>query len=329
MIASSTSSGAWPLAAASVVIASLALPARATEIIVPEIVATHPHDTTAFTEGLLFANGVLYESTGNYGQSTLREVNPTTGTVLRHIDLGASYFGEGLARVGEQLTQLTWQEHVAFIYDRATFALVDTHIYTGEGWGLCYDGTRFVMSDGTDRLQFRDPATFALLDTVGVTVDGVALQRLNELECVGDVIFANVWYSNVIVRIEPSTGIVTTQINCSGLLTIAEAQNADVLNGIAFNPATGTFFITGKLWPKLFEARFGNLVPAPDGGPMKDGGPQAGDPTGLGDGARAPTDPAKTHAGCCAAGPADPSTAALILTLWITRAWRRRSSGPR
>lgn len=220
------------------------------------VLSTSPHDPDAFTQGLLLHDGTLYESTGRYGVSDLRAVERSTGRVLRSAPLTRTSFGEGLALVGERLIQLTWVEHVAFEYDLATFRPLGEFAYTTQGWGICYDGARLVMSDGSDTLYFRDPATFAVTGQIRVTLNGQPRTQLNELECVGDVVFANVWQTDTIVRIDPRTGVVTATINASGLLTPAERAHADVLNGIAYDASRGTFLITGKLWPKLFEVQF-------------------------------------------------------------------------
>jgi glutaminyl-peptide cyclotransferase len=224
-----------------------------------KVLSVRPHDPNAFTQGLLLHDGSLYESTGLKGRSTLREVDPQTGAVKRKVDMPADYFAEGLALVGDRLIQLTWQNGKALLYDRADFKPVGELHYDGEGWGLCWDGTRLVMSDGSDRLTFRDPKTFAILSTLGVTVGGQPAYQLNELECVDGAIYANVWQTDDILRIDPKDGRVTAVIDASGLLTREERLKTDVLNGIAWDPAAKSFLITGKLWPKLFEVRF---VPA-------------------------------------------------------------------
>jgi glutaminyl-peptide cyclotransferase len=220
------------------------------------VVATYPHDTGAYTQGLLWHDGTLYESTGQYGESTVRQVELATGRVLRQAELPRQYFGEGLALVGSRLVQLTWQEGVALIWGLADVAPRGEHRYTGEGWGLCYDGRRLVMSDGSARLTFRDPESFAVIGGVDVTLSGVPADRLNELECVEGAVYANVWRDQEIFRIDPGDGRVTAVINASGLISAKERLLADVLNGIAYRPETETFFITGKLWPKLFEVVF-------------------------------------------------------------------------
>lgn len=201
-------------------------------------------------------NGSLYESTGLYGQSSLREVDPATGTVIRQIPLTELYFAEGLERVEDRLIQITWQEQIAFVYDIATFTQIKTFTYEGEGWGLCYDGTALYMSNGSDQLTVRDPDTFVVRQTIPVTLDGQPVVRLNELECVGSTIFANIWQTDTIVQIDKVTGQVVASIQADGLLTPEEAAATDVLNGIVYLPATDTFLITGKLWPAMFEVRF-------------------------------------------------------------------------
>jgi glutaminyl-peptide cyclotransferase len=221
-----------------------------------KVLSTRPHDPGAYTQGLLLDNGSLFESTGLYGQSSLREVNPQTGAVKRKVNVPQQYFAEGLTLVGDRLMQLTWQEQKAFVYKLADFTKVEEIRYDGEGWGLCSDGTRLVMTDGSDRLTFRDPKTFAVLGGVNVTLSGRLIDRLNELECVGGAIYANVWQTDDILRIDPGSGKVTAVIDASGLLTPAEHERAEVLNGIAWDPAKKTFLITGKLWPKMFEVVF-------------------------------------------------------------------------
>lgn len=221
-----------------------------------EIVAEYPHDPAAFTQGLLLRQNQLFESTGLRGRSTVRAVDLASGTVQRQVDLPPELFGEGLAAVGPRLIQLTWTSGVARVYDRATFALEREHSYTTQGWGLCYDGSRLVMSDGSSTLYFRDPDTFELQGQVEVRENGERRDRLNELECVNGKVYANVFETDWIVEIDPDTGTVTAAIDASGLLTSAERARADVLNGIAYRTETGTFFVTGKLWPRLFEVRF-------------------------------------------------------------------------
>ena len=215
-----------------------------------------PHDTSAYTQGLLWWNGRLYESTGQYGTSDLRRLDPATGEVEQRVDIEAAYFGEGLARVGDELVMLTWKAQRAFVFGLERFDRRRTLRYRGDGWGLCNDGRRLVMSNGSNRLTFRDLRTFEPLGDVAVTLRGLPLMQLNELECVGDAVYANVYQTDYLVRIDPSNGRVTHQIDASGLISPAEARRADVLNGIAFDPGTERFYITGKLWPTMFEVTF-------------------------------------------------------------------------
>jgi len=221
-----------------------------------EVLASHPHDRGAFTQGLLLHGDSLFESTGLNGSSTVREVEPSSGRVLRSVPLPQELFGEGLAQVDDRLVQLTWTSGIARIYELASFDLVGELHYQGEGWGLCHDGKRFVMSNGSDRLTFRDEDSFAETGSVAVTLDGRPLTQLNELECVEGKVYANVWRTNSIVEIDPATGAVTASIDASGLLSDAERPGTDVLNGIAYDPAHQSFYLTGKLWPRLFEVRF-------------------------------------------------------------------------
>lgn len=226
------------------------------ETLTVEVLSVRPHDPTAYTQGLLLHEGVLYESTGRYGQSDLRRVDPQTGRVLRRLRLPPDLFGEGLARRGDRLVQLTYREQKAFVYGIEAFDPLGQFSYQGEGWGLCHDGEHFIMSNGSDTLTFRDPDTFEVTGQVPVTRDGRAVRNLNELECVGNEIYANIYRTDRIVKIEKNSGRVTAEIDASGLLSPSERLRADVLNGIAHDPETGSFLITGKLWPKLFEVRF-------------------------------------------------------------------------
>jgi glutaminyl-peptide cyclotransferase len=231
-------------------------PSSGMERLKVQVVSTRPHDPGSFTQGLVLHEGSLYESAGQYGGSSLREVDPQTGAVKRRVEMPQQYFAEGLALVGDRLIQLTWQEKVAFVYDRATFEKKGEFLYDGEGWGLCHDGKRLVMSDGSDRLTFRDPATFAPAGSVNVTFSGRPAYKLNELECVDGAVYANVWGADAILRIDPETGRTTAVIEASGLLTPEEQGRADVLNGIAYDPVKKTFLLTGKYWPKMFEVKF-------------------------------------------------------------------------
>jgi glutamine cyclotransferase len=230
------------------------------QVMVPEVISVYPHDTGAYTEGLLWYNGYLYESTGQYGLSTLRKVDPKTGEIVQSISLPQEYYGEGLARVGDKLIQLTWKTQIAFIYNLDTFEQIGTYQYQGEGWGLCNDGRYLYMSDGTPFLQLRDQDTFDLFFSGLVTLQGGYVNELNELECVGDYVYANVWHTEYIAKIDKMNGVVVAVIDCSSLLTADErtqlTSSEAVLNGIAYDPETDTFLITGKYWPKMFEVRF-------------------------------------------------------------------------
>jgi glutaminyl-peptide cyclotransferase len=222
----------------------------------PEVLAELPHDTTAFTQGLEMDGGVLYEGTGLEGRSRLRELDPTTGAVGRSVPLRDELFGEGVTVVGDRIWQLTWRNGVAVEWDRASLSPRREVQMAGEGWGLCFDGSRLVRSDGSDRLRFHDPETFAELGSVAVTFDGAPLTQINELECVDRQVWANVWQTDRIVRIDPADGRVTAVVDASGLLDPAKRAGADVLNGIAAVPGTDEFLVTGKLWPTMFRVRF-------------------------------------------------------------------------
>jgi glutaminyl-peptide cyclotransferase len=223
------------------------------------VVHSYPHDPRAFTQGLVYNDGVLYESTGLNGQSSIRKVRVETGEVLQVRRLEPHYFGEGIALWGGSVVQLTWQSEVGFVYDQATFDRTGTFNYPGEGWGLTQDGTHLVMSDGSARLRFLDPKTFREVRRVTVRDGSQPISQLNELEYVRGEIFANVWQTERIVRIDPATGQVKGWIDMHGLLTPAEAQGSDVLNGIAYDAKGDRLFVTGKLWPRLFHIQ---LVPA-------------------------------------------------------------------
>jgi glutaminyl-peptide cyclotransferase len=221
------------------------------------VVATHPHDEAAFTQGLVWAgDGQLFESTGRRGQSSVRRVDVETGEVLQDHALGAEYFAEGLALVQERLIQLTWQEGTAFVYDATSFEVTTTFTYDGEGWGLCFDGDRLVMSSGNSTLVFRDPETFESEGQVRVTFEGQALDDLNELECIGDRVYANVLGDDRIYEIDPSTGAVTAVVDASALDPEHDEARGEVLNGIAYDPSTGHYYLTGKNWPSLYEVTF-------------------------------------------------------------------------
>jgi glutaminyl-peptide cyclotransferase len=221
-----------------------------------EVVNVYPHDPHAFTQGLVYDGGVLYESTGEYGQSSLRKVELQTGKVMQRRDVAEEYFAEGLALFEGRLFQLTWQAGKGFIYDRETFAPQGEFSYAGEGWGLTHDGSSLVLSDGTNQLRFLDPATFRVRRAVNVYDRGERVEQLNELEYVNGEIFANVWQADRVARIEPQSGRVVGWVDFAGLLPDQDRLPAtDVLNGIAYDAAQDRLFVTGKNWPKLFEVR--------------------------------------------------------------------------
>lgn len=225
------------------------------------IVNTYPHDPDAFTQGLVYDDGVFYEGTGRWGESTLREVMVETGAVIRSHALAPQYFGEGITLLNDRIYQLTWQEETGFIYDRKTFAEQQTFTYPGEGWGITHDGQRLIVSDGTSTIYFRDPDTLEETGRITVRDDQGPLNRLNELEYVNGEIWANIWMTDRIARISPETGAVLGYVNLDGLLdTSSLTRPVDVLNGIAYDAQTGRLFVTGKLWPSVFEIE---LVPAP------------------------------------------------------------------
>jgi glutamine cyclotransferase len=219
------------------------------------VVHTYPHDRDAFTQGLQVVDGLFYEGTGLNGRSSLRKVKIETGEVTQKRDVPAQYFGEGITVRGNELFQLTWQSGLALVYDKQTFTPKRQHKYTGEGWGLTQDASSLIMSDGTEFLRFLEPATFAEKRRLRVTAAGAPLKNLNELEFVKGELFANVWQTDYVARIDPATGTVTGYVDFRGLLTPREREATDVLNGIAYDQATDRLFITGKLWPRVFEVR--------------------------------------------------------------------------
>lgn len=222
------------------------------------IVNSYPHDSRAFTQGLVYRQGFLYESTGQYGASSLRKVKLETGEVVQQQAVPSKYFAEGLTDWGNQLIQLTWQTNVGLVYDLSTFAVSRTFAYPGEGWGLANDGKRLILSDGQPegQLRFLDPATFRQTGRITVRDEGAPVARLNELEVVRGEVFANVWYTDRICRIDPATGRVTGWIDLAGLLPAGMRSGQDaVLNGIAYDAARDRLFVTGKYWPRLFEIK--------------------------------------------------------------------------
>lgn len=226
------------------------------EKLLVHVLAEWPHDPAAFTQGLVFADGGLWESVGRYGRSELRRVELESGRVLRGVKTADGVFAEGLALVPGRLVQLSWREQRAMFYDPASLERSGEAAYEGEGWGLAYDGSKLWMSDGSASLQVRDPRSFALERRLGVTKAGQPQGFLNELEWAEGALWANVWQSDAIVRIDPASGRVSAEVDASGLLSAAERARTDVLNGIAWNPERRVFYITGKLWPKLFEVEF-------------------------------------------------------------------------
>ena len=220
-----------------------------------KVVKSYPHDRQAFTQGLVYLDGVLYEGTGLHGQSGIRKVKLETGEVIQQRALDPKYFGEGIVVWGKSIVQLTWQSEIGFVYDLTTFAPQKTFAYKGEGWGLTHDGKQIIMSDGTSSLRFLDPQTLKETGRVTVRDGGVPVKDLNELEFVRGEILANVWQQHRIARISPKTGDVTGWIDLSGLLSPGESAGVDVLNGIAYDAAGDRLFVTGKLWPKVFEIK--------------------------------------------------------------------------
>lgn len=219
-----------------------------------KVVNSYPHDPNAFTQGLFFHDGFLYEGTGLRGRSSIRKVELATGRVVQAVELPGEFFGEGITLWGDRLIALTWQEQTAFVLDLKTFKLWRKFSYTGEGWGLTQNGRELIMSDGTAELRFLDPLTFKELRRVRVTAGGRPVDQLNELEWVEGEVYANVWQTDRIARIDPRTGQVTGWIDLSGLLPQRGGAD-DVLNGIAYDAKAKRLFVTGKLWPRLFEIR--------------------------------------------------------------------------
>jgi glutamine cyclotransferase len=218
------------------------------------VVQAYPHDQQAFTQGLVYVDGHLYESTGIKGRSSLREVDLETGRILQFHVVPDQYFAEGLTDWKNTLIQLTWQSHIAFVYDRATFRLLRTLHYDGEGWGLTQDGKNLILSDGTSTLRFFDPQTFHETRRITVKDNGKPVKELNELEFIHGEIYANIWHSDRIARISPATGRVTGWIDLKGLMPRDQLTDDEaVLNGIAYDAPHDRLFVTGKLWPKVFE----------------------------------------------------------------------------
>ncbi|CAN5175715.1 glutaminyl-peptide cyclotransferase [soil metagenome] len=230
-----------------------------------QVLSVHDHDPGAFTQGLLLHKGKLYESTGLEGKSSLRRVDQESGLVEKKVDLDPKMFGEGLAIHGDKLIQITWKNGKAFVYNVDTLEKVGEFTYEGEGWGLADDGKQLFMSDGSDKITFRNPDTFEKTGQISVTFQGKPVTNINELEYVNGALYANIWMQDVIVKIDPKSGKVTGVIDAAGLLAPEEKSQQAVLNGIAYDPASGNFLITGKLWPRLFEVQWliAETKPAP------------------------------------------------------------------
>jgi glutamine cyclotransferase len=223
------------------------------------IVNIYPHDKDAFTQGLVFENGILYESTGRFGYSSLRKVELNTGAVIEIHDLPPEYFGEGITIFNDKIFQLTWQSYTGFIYDKENFLLLENFYYSTEGWGITNDGKHFIFSDGTATLHFLDPETYQEMKQIEVKAENGPVLNLNELEYIDGEIFANVLPTDRIARIDPETGNVLGWINLNGLLGAGQYNTqANILNGIAYDQEKKRLFVTGKFWPKLFEIK---LIP--------------------------------------------------------------------
>ena len=221
-----------------------------------EVIHTWPHDPGAFTQGLVFHDGKLLESTGQEGRSSLRLVEPETGSILKKVDVPSPYFGEGITLLNGKVYQLTWQNQVGFVYDASTFSKLGDFSFTGEGWGLANDGQLLILSDGTNRIRFINPDNFQVRKTIAVSDGSRPISQLNELEYVRGEIYANIWHAERIARIDPQTGHVLGWIDLTGLLLPTEVHDEEaVLNGIAYDETKDRLFVTGKLWPKLFEIK--------------------------------------------------------------------------
>jgi glutamine cyclotransferase len=254
----SMSSRLWRLAALLLAVLAGGAARAAIPVYGYEVVHTYPHDRTAYTEGLFYLNGYLYESTGLNGRSQVRKVQLATGGVLQSHDLAPAYFGEGIVNWGSHLIQLTWTGQIGFVYDLATLKQQRTFAYAGEGWALTQNGRQIIMSDGTPQIRILDPATLKEVRRIAINADGAPVANINELEWVKGEILANIWLTNRIARIDPASGKVVGWIDLTGLLSPADASRAeedDVLNGIAYDAKTDRLFVTGKHWPKLFEIR--------------------------------------------------------------------------
>ena len=222
-----------------------------------EIIAQYPHDNTSWTQGLLIHNGSLYESKGHYGESSLRQLDLETGLTLRELQLNETYFAEGIAVVEGKLIMLTWRENIAFVIDLETFEVISNYSYQGEGWGLCYDGSNLIMSDGSSKLHFRDPTSFELLSSVNVTLNGEIYDgKINELECTNNQVYANLWYKDEIILIDPLSGKINSIVKVTGLDYQLNSTMHEILNGIAYDSTNSSFLITGKNWPTIYRVDF-------------------------------------------------------------------------
>ncbi len=223
------------------------------------VMAVYPHDPTAFVQGLLYHDGFLYESTGLYGASSLRKVSLEDGQIVRSYQLPSNYFGEGIAIIDQNIIQLTWREQVGFVYDIHSFDLISQFYYSTEGWGLTFDGEHLIMSDGSDQLTFLDPSTYESVRQITVKDSNGSVKWINELEYINGIIYANIWYCNEVVLIDPATGSVLGWIDFSDLLNQLEVDlsQIDVLNGIAYDENKDLLYVTGKLWPSIFAIKVG------------------------------------------------------------------------
>ena len=247
-------SSMWcPLAAVALAVL-LGACERPPEVLGYKVVSSRPHDAECYTQGLEFHKGRLLESSGGYGNSNLREVDPATGKVLRRRPMAASQFAEGITVLNNELWVLTWKENTAHVLEPDTFKFIRSHRYDGEGWGLTNDGKLLIMSDGTSTLKFVDPKDFSIKRSVEVKRSGRPVEKINELEMVDGMIYANIYLSGEVIRIDPSDGRVTGTLDLSALRRqLPRPNQADVLNGIARDPSTGNLLVTGKLWPLMFE----------------------------------------------------------------------------
>lgn len=231
-----------------------AAPAAAVPVEPARVLATHPHDSSAFTQGLFFADGALFESTGQHGESVVREVDLVTGKAKREVRLDPRYFGEGSTSWGDTIVSLTWKHGKGFRWDRKTLRKIGEFSYSGEGWGLTQDGKSLILSDGTPELRFLDPTSFAEQRRITVTYQGRPIRRLNELEYVRGEILANIWHQDLIVRIDPASGVIIGVIDLRDLAAAVPVTDPEaVLNGIAYDDKSGKLYVTGKNWPSLYE----------------------------------------------------------------------------